>query len=510
MEGLRVVRSTAVFAVLLAAFVAGTYPVLEKIGLRWMKFDEAYSHGWMIFGVSLYLIVRAWRAHPPRVGFHPLWLVVLGVLVAVYTAAGLLYVEAVQQFLLVPMLLVIIATVAGWATMWRFLLPVGVLVFAIPFWDYAAWPLQLITVEINKVLLSLWGIEFEVEGVLVFLIGVGAFEIAHGCSGLRYLIVAMALATVYSELNYRLWRNRILLFTFAVFLALLTNWIRVFVIIYQGYVTDMTSSLINEHDFFGWALFAGTLVPLFILAGRLERTPVQSQPSASTADSPRRPASPAKAGLVTLVATAILLAPLSVLGGRDARLVQEKFSISLDAPENWSPLFQRQGRVWEPKFSGEDHMNRFAWFRAEPGQGASMPDFYAASYILTYESQGPGKELIHDSNRMVDTRRWQPDGNFDLTVNGEPVSGMVLKDRATGDKAVVIYGFYVSGAWSSDPVGAKLLQLYSAINGRPDASLVAAAVHCGECDAREAAEDWVGELMAQAESAIDARFAKPD
>src|SRR5690554_8110709 len=65
-------------------------------------------------------------------------------------------------------------------------------------------------------------------------------------------------------------RSRLMLFGLGVVFALVANWIRVFVIIYMGYKTNMQSSLIDDHDNFGWWVFAGTLVPLYFIARRLE------------------------------------------------------------------------------------------------------------------------------------------------------------------------------------------------------------------------------------------------
>ena len=504
------IRTASVFAIVVGAFVVGTWPVLAKIGRRWLAFDEAYSHGLMMFAVALYLVVRTWRSRPPAAGFYPVWLLPLALIIGTYVIAALLYVEAVQQFLLIPMLLVAIAAISGFATTWRLLLPIGVLVFALPFWDYTAYPLQLITTQINEIFLGLWDIEFEIEGVLVFLPGIGAFEVTHSCSGLRYLLIAMSLATIYSELNYRLWRNRIILFSVAVVLALVTNWIRVFVIIYMGYITEMETSLVRDHEFFGWVLFAVALIPLFTLAGRLERGNIEEGPQGT--ENGRQPllVYSHRAVVAGIVVGLFLLSPVSVYALRGGNEVTQNFSMSLEGSEDWAPLFQRMAGFWEHVYTGEDHHNRKAWFLASEDQIEQMPKAYSAAHVLTYETQSPGKELISDRNRIVDTERWFPQDNFSVTVDGHSLSGLRLKDRRTGEPAVVVYGYYVSGMWAGDPFGAKLLQLYAAINGRQDASLVAVSVQCSDCDPETRAREWAEQIMPQAQRALDVQFeAKP-
>ncbi len=152
-------------------------------------------------------------------------------------------------------------------------------------------------------------IDFEVEGVFVYLIGVGTFEVAHGCSGLRYLLVGgQALVLIYGELYLSRLRSRITLFCLGgVAFALLANWIRVFVIIYMGgYETNMQSGLIEDHENFGWWVFAGTLVPpLYFLARQLEKRDDQVVASQDN-DEKQDHAKPAGKATVAVTVVALL------------------------------------------------------------------------------------------------------------------------------------------------------------------------------------------------------------
>ena len=273
----------APFLIVYGPLLVTLSPTLVGISSRWLKFDESYSHGFLLLAVSAYLVVRTARSLRPTPGFYPFWLIPFTLALLAYGLGGLLRVEALQHLMIVPLVLGALAVLLGWQQVKHFIAPIGLVFFAMPVWDFLAWTLQLITVEINRLLLGMFNIEFEVEGVFVYLIGVGAFEVAHGCSGLRYLLVGQSLALMYGELNLRTVRAKVILFLSGVFLALLANWIRVFVIIYMGYETNMQTSLIEDHDSFGWWVFAATLVPLFLLGRRLEGLP-------SPVHSPRYPA----------------------------------------------------------------------------------------------------------------------------------------------------------------------------------------------------------------------------
>ena len=97
----------------------------------------------------------------------------------------------------------------------------------------------------------------------------GVFEVAGGCSGIHFLIVSLALATLYGEIGRDSLKVRLQLVALAAGLALLTNWLRVYIIIVAGHLTDMQHFLIREgHYNFGWMLFAGMMVVFFLLARR--------------------------------------------------------------------------------------------------------------------------------------------------------------------------------------------------------------------------------------------------
>src|SRR5690606_37908570 len=68
----------------------------------------------------------------------------------------------------------------------------------------------------------------------------------------------------------------------AVLLALLTNWLRIFLLVVIGYQTEMKSSLMEDHEFFGWVLFALVMLPAIYYA------PVLPPKAASHTESPFR------------------------------------------------------------------------------------------------------------------------------------------------------------------------------------------------------------------------------
>ena len=488
------------------------WPALEVLASRWLIMDQSYSHGFLILAASVILVIRKWLRETPTVGLFIIWLIPLAFAALVYLVGTLLLIEALQQLAILPLFFGALLLVWGWRQSTRFILPLGLLAFAIPVWDYLSWPLQIITVEVNQFALSWLDIEFFVEGVIVYFPGVGAFEIAHGCSGLRYLLVGLTLSTLYGELNYRSVRNRFFLILAGAFLALVANWVRVFVIIYVGYESDMTSSLIYEHDHFGWWVFTATLVPLFFIAVALERREGASVRRDPDIDDQRVP-QPSWLAMVGAVFLPILLFSFA---SWSASFPSRDFTAGgIDSPlesvidnESWLPLFQSSLRGWKPDISRPDRFRVDVYEWANPEQKKGEGQVHLLTGLYVYEFQRPGGELVNYNNRLYDSNVLFPEGSFKVDAGGElKLQGIQLKYRQTDNRVYIAYGYYVEGRWESDRLKAKLAQVPGVLNERTDASLLVAGVTCGLCDGKQVLQDILPKLRERAEIQLDERYA---
>ncbi|TBW50179.1 exosortase/archaeosortase family protein [Marinobacter halodurans] len=502
--------------VFLGAFIAGTYPILAGIAERWVKWDEAYSHGIILLLVCLYLTFQKLRRVRPVAGFYWPWLVPLVLSAILYGIGGLLRVEALQQVMLLPILFSGLLVQWGWRQTIPFLIPIGLIVFAIPFWDYLAWYLQLITVAVNQFFLSQLGINFVVEGVFVYFPGIGAFEIAHGCSGLRYLLVGLTLTFLYSELNLVTLRARVTLIAVGVFLALVANWVRVFVIIHTGYATRMTSSLVNHHDTFGWWVFAATLVPLFVFARWLEkREGAAAKPAGPDADASKSGRASALAGLSTSAVPLMLLAIAFWPGtiskaGNMATHVQYRGLEVFDSSQ-WLPLFGSGLARWHPIVERPDRSFEQTYVQRgtidEDGR-QQAPHYFVGLY--SYDHQRQGGEVVQYGNRLYDGEGFVPSQAFDVG-GAEPImSGVTISAHDDATPIYLAYAYYVEGRWETNELQAKLAQLPGALNRRTDASLLVVAVRCDDCDGQADLETIAPDIRSRAQRYLDGVYLKRD
>ncbi len=289
------------------------WPTSLEIVELWGDTDRRlYTHGWVVLAVSLWLV---WRDRD-ALAATPLSPSILGglLILAVSLAwlichfAGLM---APSMLALPALALSAILAAGGWALARRAAFTVLFLYFAMPVWDFLNTPLQAMTAHVNHWLTRLVGIPAVLEEYIIH-IPAGWFEVAGGCSGLHFFIVAVAIATLDGQLNRASLRTLLLLVALAGSLAVLTNWLRVFIVIVAGHMTDMQHFLVTvDHYYFGWVLFAFALIGYVYLAGRLSR----ARGDAAVRPSSARPAAPstrarARAPIVLpLVAMALALGP---------------------------------------------------------------------------------------------------------------------------------------------------------------------------------------------------------
>jgi len=151
---------------------------------------------------------------------------------------------------------------------WYIVFPAAFLIFIFPFWGSLTYYLQNISVTSVSFMMGFTNIPTYVEAQFVN-IPAGTFEIADGCSGLRYLIVSLAISSLFIFLNIKSPKRALIFFSVAVFGGLLTNWLRIMILIIIGDYTDMTHSLMNDHNSFGWYIYLPFMLLLFYFGNKI-------------------------------------------------------------------------------------------------------------------------------------------------------------------------------------------------------------------------------------------------
>src|SRR5688500_12557242 len=178
------------------------WPTASSLIREWEDTQKTtYTHGYLIGAISLWLMVRN-RQRIKTSALHVSWgaAITAGAVSLLWLVALRAGIQIVHQMLLPILMWLAVCAICGRAIAIRCAFPIAYLYFAIPFWDEVNFILQGATVAAVDFLLRLTGVHAYVESNIVQISG-GVFEIAGGCSGLHFFIVALAIAALYGEIN---------------------------------------------------------------------------------------------------------------------------------------------------------------------------------------------------------------------------------------------------------------------------------------------------------------------
>ena len=384
--------SCKVLAVIVAALVItglvipDTYHTLHEL---WTKNNETYSHGYILLGFAIYVLVTdfRWQQFSPSFLYAPLALAA-GL---VWLAAEAVQVMLIQTLVLPGVLWCLLASMVGFKNSLKTLVPVLSLYLALPVMDILVVPLQNLTTWVNTRLIQAVGITAYIETYNIHM-PYGIMRIAHGCAGLNYLLAGMCLGIFYAYLNLQRLSLQLKAVAVILLLSLVGNWIRVFALIMIGYESKMQSDLVYDHGFFGWIIFAVLAVFFFFYAKRLEAKDGEFE---STGRKPSLPLSPKMIAAVgtTLVAFWVVPASWQMLNSQvSTNSVQITMPPSLQMLKKTSLPLSRFGANYE----GND---------VHAVYSGRVDNYRLNVLVAAYRTQKQGKELIYYANKPANQLR---------------------------------------------------------------------------------------------------------
>lgn len=439
-----------------AVFALGYAETLASFHDRWGSTVQGYSHGYLLAAVGLWLVWRRrqeFRFPAPARQYG--WLLMLAGASMAWAAATIMQVRIGQQLMIPALIWLWLASVFGWRRARPHLFALGVVYLAIPIWDVLVLPLRELTVFVTEQALSLLGIPAFIDGFRIH-VPAGAFVVAGGCSGLNYLLVSLTLGMLFAHLYVRGWQRRTAVVLSSLLVALVANWIRVVALVLIGYYSEMESGLVDDHESFGWVVFAALLVPYVLILRRLDEAP-ETKPMAVEGGWGKT----WRAWPVAWLATIAGLAGPLLLLIRTLLPVEHPVPLSALAP---AQAVERPD--WEPDYSGHDRAQHFQ-------QGSGRQRLQLSLY--TWLEQDQGREMIYYNNRMA-REDLVVAGPEKRTLEAMKVNEMVVQD---GRSQRLVWWYYrTAGQATTDELIAKLLELLGVVNGRASAELVTLSTQC--------------------------------
>jgi exosortase len=371
-------------------------------------------------------------------------------------------IQAGHQVLLPVVLLATYAALYGVPLAKRCVFPIGYLYFAIPIWGAINGLFQWGTVFAVRLLLRVFGIPVYFQGSELHL-PAGVLAVEGGCSGLHFFVVAMAIAVLYWRL-YAIQRP-VMLLVLAASLAVLTNWLRVFVIAVAGYLTDMQHYLIRvDHYRFGWVLFAVAMIAFFVLAGRMTGS-LRVQSVASKESDAKVTMQWGGIGLLPVL-FALAIGPIAQWTLRLRDQNQAIAHSTITPPAEWSVASTATSN-WHPVFVNADFSDLTVYRRDAIG---------VEVFRALYTDQRQEKKLSGYSNSIAGTGYQHASGE----LAAPPPLGFsrsVLAE-SSGKQWVVLHTYFVGQKTFAQPLPAQMYYGVSSIFSPKRIGVIAVRSEC--------------------------------
>lgn len=447
----------------------------------WIRFPAVWvsdrTHGYVVTGLCGWLI---WRnrapllqgcATPPAFGWMPALLLSLAWMFSMAASVQ------VGHLALAPLVLL------AWlyAVRGRAAASVGaeiatVFFLAVPLWEAFTWPLQMLTVAANRLLLMVVRIPATVDGHLIHLPD-GVIEVANSCAGLNYLMVGLTIGACYAYLFVPSRRGRVLVIVASGLVAMFSNWIRVFGLVLIGHYTQMQSPLMKSHVTYGWIIFALSMPLLFLVAGWLERrTSSVSGPPSRAGDKRTIPTE------LPSLTTVILATACAISGPAIYQLLlhsQRTPAFPAATPGiavATQPTMDSSSGTWRATFTGAYALRQSI---AAVGDASVQVDQYL------YSAEDQEHEMVGSTNAIaadslvLGRRTLGP-----LDNNARIVNEVAL--RLPEGYRLAWYWYEVNGVATASGMKAKLLELWSFVARGAAGQIVVVSTPCPNNDCQQA------------------------
>lgn len=431
----------------------------------WLR-SATFLHGILIFPISGYLI---WRKRRELRQLKPeiCWTgaPVLLILSLAWWVADALGIQVAKQFAVIAMIGAAVVTVMGPRFAGRIAFPLGYLIFAVPIGEALVPYLIDYTAAFTVKALNFTGIPVFRDG-RYFSIPAGDFEVARACSGIRYLLAALALGTLFAHFMFRSNSKRAYFMLFSIVMPIVANGLRAYGIVLLAQYVSVDFATGVDHIIFGWIFFGVVIFLMFIIGSRfsdrdsemIHRSPTEQTVSRQKFEAVGHPmATLALLGISTVCVVAGPALAASV-AGRAPSLDSMAIGLPTDL-RGWSAVVSEDSD-WRPEYRGAHHEAFGRYTR-----GDSSVDLAVAQYRGT---QQQGVELASSENSIVDSARWRI-GNMQTILvrldNGSEfrINEAIVQSRS--DMRVVWFWYDVDGAHAISDLQVKLLEARGMILG---------------------------------------------
>ena len=454
----------ALIVVLLLVWVPVLYlPTTLSMAAIWER-SETFAHGYVVFPIFLYLL---WRERDALAGIErkPYLPALLGVAGsgAIWYIGERVNAVVVSQLAMVAMIPLSVWAVLGTRVASALCIPLAFLFFAVPFGDFLVPPLMNWTADFTVAAIKASGVPVYREGNNL-LIPTGRWSVVEACSGIRYLIASLMVGCLYAYLSYRSTKRRVLFIVASILVPIVANWLRAYMIVMLGHLSNNRIAVGVDHLIYGWVFFGIVMALLFWVGSRWREDDLPLPASSVAPVAPSRTAAPAARAWPMLLAVVALTAIWpTVEAYQDRGAKREALTLPrISANAGWTVS---SGGLpdWRPDVAGAS---------AELRQTFAKNGRVVGLHIAFFRNQTNDAKAITSTNQIVNTSNvlWAQvsTDTIDITTDGKSFSVQALEIAGSHRRLAVSQWFWVDGHETSSEYLAKFYQVLAVLQGRGD------------------------------------------
>jgi exosortase A len=438
---------------------------LEAMAQIWWR-SETYAHGLVVPPISLWLI---WRERHRLAVFQPQptfkFTLPLACFVFCWLLGELTAVNALTQFSVIGIVILALMSLVGLSISKELLFPFLFLFFAVPVGDFLLPQLMEWTADFTVLALRLSGVPVFREGQS-FVIPSGNWSVVEACSGIRYLIASLTVGALYAYLTYTSLKRRLAFFLVALFVPIIANWLRAYLIVMLGHISGNKLASGVDHLIYGW-IFFGIVIAIMFAIGMRWAEPGQP-------DLPKKVHAyfgPPKQEAETVWQCSLILALIIAAGPiyvSHIRQLGTESLVQFSLPEpnsSWRaepPLID-----WKPQYINP-YVERHSAYSSQNG--------WVGLYIAYYRNQSYDSKLVSSTNVLAaskDTswsvvKRGQTTASFAGKTLRVREAELLQKQGILGNEFIVWQWYWVNGHLTSSDIDAKWLTALAMLTGHGD------------------------------------------
>ena len=466
--------------------------------------SDTFAHGFVILPISAFLVWR--KRHelamlqPKPVSYGPAVLAVPGL---IWLLGYISDVQVVQQFCFVATIILLVWTLLGWEVAKLLAFPLGYLLFAVPFGKFLVPYMIEFSAVFAIAALRLTGVPVFADGTSFSTPGAD-WVVLEVCSGMRYLIAALVVGTLYAYLTYRSQIRRLVFVLITIVFTFFASGMRVYIIVMIGHFIDMRYAKGFDHLFIGWIFFGIVMLLLFWMGSLWHEDESQVPADNPEPDMDRQAGGVTRSrfiitGIASLLVLSVWPAAGSWINSRTDSTIEASLPVPV-ASAGWS-LSPQLVDDWVPYYLG---------FDAEVHQTYQKDGRKVGVYLPYYQAQRQGAELINDRNKILETSRevWRKGGqeNTAITVSGQRINALQTRLRSNRGNLLVYHWNWFDGTYMSSPHLAKLLEAKNKLLGRqlPAAAIIVYTDYLEDSDdAARAIQSFINDMLHEIERSLD-------